>query len=160
MKALVAGFGNIFFGDDGFGPEAIRALGSTALPEGTRVKDFGIGGMHAAFEMIDGYDFVLFLDAVRRGDAPGTLYVIEPRDLPPAVPDAHAMELHNALAFYDRLCEQTKPAKTPKVLVIGCEPQNLAEGMGLSGAMKSALGRVPNLVLSVLQRNGIGAQLV
>lgn len=161
MKALVAGFGNIFFRDDGYGVEAARALAQEALPAEAHVSDFGIRGMHLAFEMLDGYDVVLLLDAVRRGGAPGTLYVIEPEDTGGDAPDAHAMELHHALAFYDSLCEQLQPPpQRPRMLIVGCEPERTDEGIGLSEVVAGAVTATGAVVRSVLAENGIGAQPV
>lgn len=161
MKALIAGFGNIFFRDDGYGVEAARALAQEALPGDVQVADFGIRGMHLAFEMIEGYELVVFLDAVRRGGAPGTLYVIEPEDTRGDAPDAHAMELHNVLAFYDSLCAQLQPPpQRPRMLIVGCEPQSTDEGIGLSEAVAGAVTATAGVVRSVLTENGIGAQRV
>lgn len=158
MKALVAGFGNIFFSDDGYGNAAAQALMESALPPELRVVDFGIRGMHAAFEMLNGYDVVLFLDAMPRGEPPGTLTVIEPSSMRAGTPDAHAMELHNALAFYESLCRDMQPEKRPCILVLGCEPQCVDEGMGLSNAVREAVSRTPVLVYSILENFGIGAK--
>jgi|SRR5579884_827102 len=77
MKTLVAGIGNIFFGDDAFGPEAIKLLGERSLGEDVRAVDFGIRGMHLALEMLEPYDRVVLVDAIARDDAPGTLFLIE-----------------------------------------------------------------------------------
>ena len=160
MRALIAGFGNIFFGDDAFGSIVARTLSTRWMPSGVRVVDYGIRGIHLAFEMLDGYDVVVFVDAVARGQKPGTLYVIEPGELPSTVPDAHSMELHNVLAFYDRLIEQLDVKTLPKVLIVGCEPENASEGAIPSDAVMQAVPQALALIASVLERNGIGVQLV
>jgi len=158
VKALVAGFGNIFFSDDGFGNAAAQTLMQHDVSPDVCVVDFGIRGMHAAFEMLNGYDVVLFLDAMPRGEAPGTLTVLEPSSMPAGTPDAHAMELHNALAFYESLCLEMHPQKRPCVLVLGCEPQQVDEGIGLSDAVRDAVSKTPLLVYSILENFAIGAQ--
>ena len=77
---LVAGIGNVFLSDDAFGVEvANRLAGRRALPEGVRVEDFGIRGIHLAYELLEGYDTLVLIDAVPMGEAPGTLAVIEPQ---------------------------------------------------------------------------------
>ncbi len=158
MKALIAGFGNIFFKDDAYGNEVARLLASQPLPEGVQVRDFGIRGMHVAFEMLDGYDLVIFIDAVPRGDAPGTLYVIEPTvGYMPDTADAHAMELGNALALYERLANDLQPEKRPKIVIIGCEPASIEEGMGLSHAVAAAVPATLPLIHNVLEQHGMGA---
>ena len=78
MKILVAGIGNIFLGDDGFGVEVAARLRGADLPEGVRVEDFGIRGVHLAYELLDGYDALVMVDAVPMGEPPGTVALIEP----------------------------------------------------------------------------------
>ena len=75
---LVAGIGNIFLADDGFGVEVAQRLRRPALPDGVRVEDFGIRGVHLAYELLDGYDALVLVDAVPMGEPPGTVAVIEP----------------------------------------------------------------------------------
>ena len=158
MKALVAGIGNIFFGDDGYGSEVARALDREVMPADVRVADFGIRGMHVAFEMLDGYDLVLLVDAVSRGGAPGTLYAIEPENDPfsTAPADAHAMDLQSVLVMYERLSDDLKPAKLPKIVIIGCEPESTREGIGLSDAVAAAVPSSLALIYDILVRDGIG----
>ncbi|GAA2775096.1 hydrogenase maturation protease [Nonomuraea dietziae] len=78
-KVLVAGVGNVFLGDDGFGVEvAGRLLSEAGLPDGVVVADFGIRGIHLAYELLAGYDEVILVDAVPMDEPPGTLAVLEP----------------------------------------------------------------------------------
>ncbi|MGB8851891.1 MAG: hydrogenase maturation protease, partial [Candidatus Acidiferrales bacterium] len=77
-RILVAGIGNIFLGDDAFGVEVAGALAHRKLPASVRVTDFGIRGFDLAYALLDGYDVTILVDACPRGDAPGTLYVVEP----------------------------------------------------------------------------------
>ena len=90
---LVAGIGNVFLADDGFGVEVARRLAERELPAGVKVADFGIRGMDLAYELQEDYDAAILVDAVPRGQPPGTLFVIEP-ELDAAEPalDAHAMD--------------------------------------------------------------------
>jgi hydrogenase maturation protease len=119
-RVLVAGIGNVFLGDDGWGVALAGRLAARELPRGVEVADFGIRGMDLAYAMQDGYAAVVFLDATPRGRAPGTLYVIEPEldDIEMTV-DAHGMDPVKVLAL-----ARTLGAKTlPLTLVVGCEPQ-------------------------------------
>ena len=97
MKILVAGIGNIFLGDDGFGVEVAARLAGAELPEGVRVEDFGIRGVHLAYELLDGYDALVLVDAVPMGEPPGTVAIIEPDPVEPtwANPAAPAMDAHS-----------------------------------------------------------------
>ena len=77
MRILIAGLGNIFEGDDGFGVAVARLLTEAEWPSGVEVHDFGIRGVHLAYQLLDGYDLVVIVDAVSRAGEPGTLYVID-----------------------------------------------------------------------------------
>src|ERR1019366_3751369 len=70
---------NIFLGDDGFGVEVAKRFAGQELPEGVRVTDYGIRGMHLAYDLAEGFDTTILVDAMQRGDEPGTVYVIEPQ---------------------------------------------------------------------------------
>ncbi|MBA2637518.1 MAG: hydrogenase maturation protease [Solirubrobacterales bacterium] len=153
LSILVAGIGNVFLADDAFGVEVARRLAQRELPAGVKVADFGIRGMDLAYELQEDYDAAVLVDAVPRGRAPGTLYVIEP-DLEHAEPvlDAHAMDPVRVLGLARAL--GTLP---PRVLVVGCEP---ATGvrlddeelvMGLSPPVAAAMDGAVELVESVLE---------
>jgi hydrogenase maturation protease len=154
---LVAGIGNIFLGDDGFGVEVVRRLGSLKLPESVRVADFGIRGFDLAYALQDGYETTILVDACPHGEAPGTLYVIEP-DLrefdDPAAPrpaiEAHAMNPMTVLRTARAMNIEVK-----NVLVVGCEPKTLGgeEGqMGLSAPVEAAVDEAVKLVESVINK--------
>ena len=71
-RILVAGIGNIFLGDDGFGVEVARRLNAQPPIDGVDVVDFGIRAVHLAYELAGGkYDAAILVDAVPRGGAPG-----------------------------------------------------------------------------------------
>ena len=153
-RVLVAGVGNIFLGDDGFGVEVARRLAAEELPEDVRVADFGIRGVHLAYELLDGYDTAILVDATPRGGPPGTVYVIEPeppaaRDVgdPAAAPlmDAHAMEPDAVLGLLDVL-----GGSSVRVLVVGCEPAEVTERIGLSEPVERAVGDAVQMVRELL----------
>jgi hydrogenase maturation protease len=150
---LVAGIGNIFLGDDGFGVEVARRLTQRELPAGVKVADFGIRGMDLAYELQEDYDAAVLIDAVPRGQTPGTLYVIEP-DLLEADRglDAHAMDPVQVLGW-----ARTLGALPKRVLVIGCEPatgmtvEDEELVMQLSSPVSAAIDKAVELVESVLE---------
>jgi hydrogenase maturation protease len=123
-RILVAGIGNIFLGDDGFGVEVARRLGDRALPEGVDVRDFGIRGMDLAYALQDGYETVVFVDAAPRGERAGTVSLVEPDlDLDEVVVDTHAMDPLRVLALANAL------GRVPgRVLVVACEPELVVDG--------------------------------
>ena len=154
MKILVAGIGNIFLGDDAFGVEVVTRLARRTLPEEVRVVDFGIRGFDLAYALLDGYDVTILVDACPRGEAPGTLYVVEPDldalDSPesPATIETHGMNPLNVLRL-----AKTMEKKLNRVLLVGCEPQDLGgeEGkMGLSEPLAAAVERAASLVESLV----------
>ncbi|HEY6392795.1 MAG TPA: hydrogenase maturation protease [Bryobacteraceae bacterium] len=141
---LIAGIGNIFLGDDGFGVEVARCLSAREFPEGVRVADYGIRGYDLAYALLDGHDFTILVDAAGRGEAPGTLYVIEPDVTGNSVMDAHAMNPVSVL----QLANSMGPVRG-RIVLVGCEPATLGgdEGqMGLSGAVSDAMGEAVRLV--------------
>jgi hydrogenase maturation protease len=141
VKLLVAGVGNIFFGDDGFGPEVARALAADPI-ERVTIEDYGIRGLHLAYELLSGYDRVFLIDAVPRGGPPGTLYVIEPelRDTQTA-PDAHQMDLDNVFGLVRLI-----GGVPPPITIVGCEPSAAEETIGLSDAVRGAVAPAADLV--------------
>ncbi len=146
MRVLVAGIGNIFFADDGFGCEVAQLLAREPRAPGVEVEDFGIRGLHLAYELLAGYDRALLIDAVPRGGAPGTLYVIEPEvDAAGAAPDAHRMDVQNVFAFLRML-----DGEPPPLTIVGCEPATLEPGMGLSAAVARSVAPAAALVRRLL----------
>ncbi|HEX3466398.1 MAG TPA: hydrogenase maturation protease [Candidatus Elarobacter sp.] len=146
---LVAGIGNIFFGDDGFGPEVARAL-LREPPAGAKVEDFGIRGLHLAYELLDGYERAFLIDAVPRGNVPGTLYVIEPsEESPSGPPDAHRMDVQNVFAYLRVL-----GGEPPPVTIVGCEPATAEPGLGLSPTVADAVAPAAALVRRLIDQGG------
>jgi len=160
---LVAGIGNIFLGDDAFGVEVARRIAGLDLPASVRVADFGIRGFDLAYALQDGYETTILVDACPHGEAPGTLYVIEPDlkaldgpDAAPATVEAHAMNPMNVLRMAKAMNIEVK-----NVLLVGCEPETLGgeEGqMGLSAPVEAAVDEAVKLVESLVHRilNGNG----
>ncbi|MFE9498082.1 hydrogenase maturation protease [Streptomyces collinus] len=142
-RLLVAGVGNIFLGDDAFGPEVVRALDRRPLPPEATVRDFGIRGMDLAYTLLDGCATAVLVDAAPRGHRPGTLTLVEAE--PPdgtAVPEAHGMDPEKVLALATQLGDEP----LPRVLVLACEPGVLPRGdediaPGLSAPVREAVDR-------------------
>ena len=141
-RILVAGIGNIFFGDDAFGCEVANQLTRRPLPDGVRVTDFGIRSYDLAYAIMDNYDATILVDATPQGAEPGTIYVIEPDlkkldELPDEAVNAHSMNPVRVLQLVRSL-----GGNVGFLRVVGCEPAilNLEEGaMGLSEKVKAAV---------------------
>jgi hydrogenase maturation protease len=155
-RVLIAGVGNIFLGDDGFGVEVVRRLGAAELPDWVQVVDYGIRGMHLAYDLAAGFNAAILVDAIARGGEPGTIYVIEP-DRPAGLPDAdgtlaanplfnaHGMQPDVVLGMLGLL-----DAADRQVLVVGCEPASLDYGIGLSEPVAAAVDKAVPLVLDLV----------
>jgi hydrogenase maturation protease len=151
-RVLLAGVGNVFLGDDGFGVALARRLASQELPDGVVVGDYGISGMHLAYDLAESYERLILLDATSRGAEPGTVTVLEldPEDSDfgrEAPPDAHGMQPEAMLGLLYQL-----GGRLERVLVVGCEPASLAEEMTLSPAVETALERAVPLVADLARR--------
>lgn len=160
-RTLVAGIGNIFLGDDGFGVETARRLAERDLPAHTEVVDIGVRGVHLAYQLLDGYDTLVLVDATARGEAPGTLYVIEadgPGCDTGAVPaiDGHRMTPDAVLALLGTLCAGTGGEPPRRVLVVGCEPASVDEGIGLSAPVSDAVPEAVRLIEELLYQGEPG----
>jgi hydrogenase maturation protease len=144
---LVAGIGNIFLSDDGFGPEVARRLCGRALPAGVKVVDYGIRGMHLAYDLLDGYAGLVIVDAMQRQGQPGDVVVMQvgPDDLGDGEFDAHGMA---PVAVLGSLASMG--GALPPTYVVGCEPADLDEGMGLTPAVEAAVEIAIDAVIDVL----------
>jgi hydrogenase maturation protease len=146
---LVAGVGNIFLGDDGFGPEAARRLADRPLPDGVRVVDYGIRGMHLAYDLLDPVDALVLVDTVATGERPGEISVLEvgPADLGDGDVDAHGMNPAAMLASLGRM-----GGALPPIYVVGCRPSTVDEGIGLSPDVEAAVSPAIAAIREVVAR--------
>jgi hydrogenase maturation protease len=154
-NVLVAGIGNIFLGDDGFGVEVLNRLAQRTLPEGVKAVDYGIRSYDLAYALMEDWDLVILVDALPRGGEPGTLYVLEPKlpegeETPPSL-DAHTMNPVAVLQLVSAL-----GGKVGRMLVVGCEPARLeadAEGnIGLSEHVNAAVDEAVRMVEELISK--------
>ena len=158
-QILIAGIGNIFFGDDAFGCEVAQRLSRSQWPDGVQVRDFGIRGIDLVYALMGPFDYVILIDAVPRGGTPGTLYVIEP-DAPDASAhfaeaqslwDAHTMDPVKVLRL-----AQSIGAKIDHVLIVGCEPSPFDSEdkmqSALSAPVEQAVDQAAELVKSIVRQ--------
>ena len=150
MKTLVAGIGNIFFGDDAFGVEVASRLAGRELPDGVRLGEYGIRGIHLAYELLEGYDTLVLIDAVPMGQPAGTVAVIEV-DMDDVVSagdvgiDAHTMSPASVLGTLGHI-----GGRVERVLVVGCQPESVEERIGLSAPVAAAVEVAVDEVVKVL----------
>lgn len=153
-RVLVAGIGNVFLGDDGFGVEVVKRLAERTLPGGVEVVDFGIRGMDLAYALHEDYDLVVFVDATARGGKPGTVYLIEPEveDDGTVSLDTHGMDPIKVIRL-----SRVLGASPSRTLVVGCEPEVVPGGgnyddmlMELSEPVRAAVEEAAALVESLV----------
>jgi hydrogenase maturation protease len=152
-QILIAGVGNTFMRDDGFGAEVVRVLKEREPEPGVTIEDFGTGGLDLAYELIRGYDALLLLDASRQGGEPGTLYVMEParEDFAGELKDGenidpHDMNPQTVLRFVNAV-----GGWPGKVIVIACEPGETDEpGFGLTPPVAAAVDSAAAFVLQTI----------
>lgn len=144
-RILVAGIGNIFLGDDGFGPAVLRHVsGRLADSEGLQATDYGIGGMHLAYDLLEDWDALVLVDTVPNQGSPGALHVFEADHeslSTSAALDAHGMDPATVFASLRAL-----GGVAPRTIVVGCEVADTEDKMGLSEAVEAA---VPDAVAAV-----------
>jgi hydrogenase maturation protease len=152
-QILVAGIGNAWLSDDGFGGEVVKRLEGRELPSGVSVMDFGTGGLDLAYEVMRGYDALVLVDISRQGGEAGTLYVMEPDedDIAAGIEDGemldpHGMDPQTVLRFV-----RAVGGWPGKVVVIACEPAVVEEmGLGLSEHVGAAVAGAVDLVESTI----------
>ena len=149
-RTLVAGVGNVFLRDDAFGVEVIKLLAEQQHPDGVEIRDFGIRGVHLVYELLNGCDLFVLVDAAARGEPPGTVSVLEV-ELPEVdkmdrpVMDAHSLNPDAIFALLASL--GGRPGRS---LVVACEPAEIDAGMGLSDPVREALPHAVRTVQDIL----------
>jgi hydrogenase maturation protease len=185
-RMLIAGVGNIFLGDDGFGPEVARRLAAVSLPGWVRVADYGTSGMHLAYDLADGYDTAILIDAAPRGEKPGTVTVLAPTPPPrpalaPIPPPRPALDVTReqrpdagpgdgtlgASRLFDAhgmqpdvvlgVLDMLGAAGPARILVVGCEPDSVDYRMELSEPVANAVDEAVRVVLDLVAEAGSAA---
>lgn len=147
---LIAGIGNLFLGDDGFGVEVLRRIEPDRVPAGVAAADYGIRGVHLAYDLLDGHvQTLIMVDALPTGEPPGTVSLLEVDDAAlaeltsePTSVDSHAMNPEAVLAALHAL-----GGHVDRVLVVGCQPQSLDPVIALSDAVTAAVPPAVQLTL-------------
>jgi hydrogenase maturation protease len=153
VRILVAGVGNSWLRDDGFGGEVARRLSARTMPLGVAVMDAGTGGLDLAYEVMRGYDALVIVDVSQQGGEPGTLYVMEPDEesVDGNIADGeainpHGMDPKTVLRFVKSI-----GAWPGRVVVVACEPADVSDlGFGLSEQVQAALDRAVELVVETV----------
>ncbi len=128
-SVLVACVGNVLRGDDGFGVAVAGRLSEIgALPDGTHLIETGTGGLAIVYELMNGYDVLIVVDAVDLDRKPGSVSVIEPCVPEPdeiAVEERQALFSNLHLAEPSRVFVLSRAAGVlpRQVYLVGCQPE-------------------------------------
>ena len=150
---LVAGIGNIFFGDDAFGSEVARRMLQRQLPVNVVVKDFGIRAVDLLYSLLDNYDRVIIVDATPRGGEPGSIYLIEPAESDFAPGEGPSLDPHSMNPMRVLALALSMGAEIRNVRIVGCEPGPMSdpETIGLSPRVVLAVPTAIELIESLVQ---------
>lgn len=157
---LIAGIGNVFFGDDGFGSEVLRRLDPQQLPEDVCAVDYGIRGVHLAYDLLDGdVQTLIMVDAMPTGEPPGTVSLLEVNEevLAAAAADPDPVDSHSMNPEAVLTALRALGGNVDTILVVGCQPASVAPGMRLSEAVAAAVE--PALALALETAANAVAQL-
>lgn len=149
-RVLVAGVGNIFMSDDGFGSAVVSELLARPVPDGARIVDYGIRGVHLAFDLAEGFDTLILVDTVPNGgDGPGSVSVIEVESgsFGSATFDAHDLDPNSVFRSLGTL-----GGRLPKTLIVGCQPASIDDGIGLTALVAEAVAPAVEKVYQLLQQ--------
>ncbi len=148
-RIFVVGVGNIFLGDDGFGVEVATRMRRRPIPDGVRVEDYGIRGVHLAYALLEGsFDLVILVDTLDVGGEPGSISIFEPElgGMGDVLPDAHDLDPASVMGLLAGL-----GGSVGRMLVVGCQPSALAEEMGLSPPVEAAVEEAIRVVEELVQ---------
>jgi hydrogenase maturation protease len=148
VNILVAGIGNVFLGDDGFGVEVVRRLSGRPRPASVRVADFGIRGYDLAFALLQDYEQVILVDAVARGGAPGTIYVLEAQ---PGESAAPVLEGHSLVPAQALELARAMGGRIGRVRVVGCEPAAIPAGEDVQVGLSEPVQAAVDVALTVVE---------
>lgn len=138
-------------GDDGFGPAVIQRLSAKQLPADVETLEAGAAGMNLVTRLMDRFDELIVVDAVRRGGEPGAIYEFEPSasDLKPKPSerlDPHTADPAPAMRLAAQLA-----LLPPTVKIVGCEPLHFDLKLALSppveDAVERAVARICEMIL-------------
>ena len=137
-RTLIAGFGNVLRGDDGFGVEVVRRLQvDENPPDGVELLEVGTGGIALAQALMTPYERLVVVDAMKRGGKPGTLYVLRVD----SVDVLRSVDMHMAVPSKALGLAQAIGALPPHVFMVGCEPEGVDQlEMTLSASVQDAVG--------------------
>lgn len=159
-KVLIAAFGNLLWGDDGFGVRVLQKLVAAPLPEGVHLLEAGIGGVSVLQELMRGYDALILVDAIDRGLPPGTVKVLALEVPQATLPPDERLDMH--LADPQRVVVMAKALGVlpPQVFLVGCQPAQCEWGQWemspqVAAAVEVAVQKICSLLTQLIQTTAL-----
>ena len=121
-RTLIAGFGNVLRGDDGFGVEVLRRLAERGMAsESVELLDVGTGGIRLAQELMNPYDRLIIVDAATRGGVPGSVYTLAVDEVRPT----REIDMHTTVPSRALEVAQALGPLPGAIYLVGCEPASV-----------------------------------
>ncbi len=140
MRTAIVGIGNSLMKDDGVGVHVVRALASASLPQHVEAIDGGTDP-DVVFDL-ERFDRVIVVDAVRGGEAPGTVY----RFGDEVELEAASGRSSHDVGLLETLRALRPSGEVPEIVVLGVEPQEIDWGLDLSPVVRASVSRVVEIV--------------
>jgi hydrogenase maturation protease len=156
VKTAVYGIGNILLGDDGIGPAVADYLAERlSVSDDLTIEDLGTPSLDLP-SYLDGYDQVIFIDAVNIPAPPGTVRVFTREEIV-AVPIGIRVSPHEP-SINDALIVMDFAGSAPlHVTLVGIVPETLEGCMQLSEPVARAIPAAADAVMAQLERTGHAA---
>jgi hydrogenase maturation protease len=152
-RVLIAGIGNIFLGDDAFGVEVAKRMAGRPMAPDIRVVDFGIRGIDLAYALLENYERIILVDTALRGEAPGTLYLIEP-----LVEESGTMRTHEMRPVEALSAARAMGAGLANVVIVGCEPESFGTEDELQTGLSVTVAAAVDEAVAMIEGLAAGAR--
>lgn len=146
------GLGNPLMGDDGAGVAVLERLRAEwDIPPEVELIDGGTWGMNL-LPLVESARHLILIDAIRTGAPPGTLNVLERRELPRYFSlklSPHQIDLREVLAL-----AELRGLLPEDLVAVGIEPERVEMELALSPRVSAGLDKVVDLVVERLEWTG------
>lgn len=149
MDTLIICIGNALAADDGAGAGVFEELERAGLPDGTRLRFLGLGGLDL-LDQLAGEDQLIVVDAVQLGGPVGTVHVMDWHDIPvmgPRPVSGHGIGVREAIEVGRRLYPERVPEHIVLVGIEGAVFDQL--GVPLSDEVRQAVPRAVKAVMKL-----------
>jgi len=152
-QITVLGVGNILFTDEGVGIRVVEALDEWyEFSPNVSLIDGGVLGLNL-LASISGADYLIVVDAVRKGQEPGSIYRLKGEDLPKRIVGKSSLHQVDLLEILT-LCQALE--KAPETVILGVEPEDIETvGLELTSPVQQKLALLVDRVMEELEGLGV-----